>query len=54
MKKSTHIDQTLALCHVFEFGRVTVTIRKKLVRKVRVRRERPENLGYISPNVRVL
>lgn len=41
--------------HIIRFGRVVILIEKKpKVRKVKVKQERPENLGYVYPNVRLL
>lgn len=40
---------------IIRIGRVVILIEKKpKVRKVKVKQERPENLGYVYPNVRVL
>lgn len=41
--------------HIIRIGRVVILIEKKpKVRKVKVKHERPEKLGYVYPNVRVL
>ena len=41
--------------HIIRIGRVVILVEKKpKVRKVKVKQEQPENLGYVYPNVRVL
>lgn len=40
---------------IIRIGRVVILIEKKpKIRKLKVKKKRPENLGVISPNVRVL